>query len=53
MTRTGGDAMALQLDMTDTCAIEATLTVVIGRYGRLDVLHSHPCLQVKGTGQVR
>lgn len=51
ITRTGGDAMALQLDMTDTCAIEATLTVVIGRYGRLDVLHSHAGLQIEGTAE--
>ncbi len=43
--------MPLQLDMTDTWSIEATLAVVIGRYGRLDVLHSHAGLQIEGTAE--
>lgn len=48
IARAGGDATALALDMTDTAAIEAALAGVIGRYGRLDVLHSHAGLQIDG-----
>ena len=49
IARSGGDATALALDMTDTAAIEAVLADVINRYGRLDVLHSHAGLQIEGN----
>lgn len=44
----GGVAEAAALDMTDTSAIEATLSAAIGRHGRLDVLHSHAGVQIEG-----
>lgn len=44
----GGVAEAAALDMTDTSAIETTLSAAIGRHGRLDVLHSHAGVQIEG-----
>ncbi|MCC2096433.1 MAG: SDR family oxidoreductase [Hyphomicrobiales bacterium] len=45
----GGQATALALDMTDTNAIQSTLSDVVRRYGQLDILHSHAGIQVAGT----
>lgn len=44
----GGQAEAQVLDVTDDAAVEAMITDVLGRFGRIDILHNHAGAQVEG-----
>ncbi|HUG60820.1 MAG TPA: SDR family oxidoreductase [Methylomirabilota bacterium] len=44
----GGRAEALALDVTDDTALEAGVASVLGRRGRIDILHNHAGIQVEG-----
>lgn len=45
----GGIAHAIALDVGDTEQLTAAIEDCAARHGRLDVLHSHPGLQIEGT----
>lgn len=45
---TGGSAEALGLDVTDDTALEAGLSALMARHGRIDILHNHAGAQVAG-----
>lgn len=44
----GGSAEALGLDVTDDTALEAGLSALMARHGRIDILHNHAGAQVAG-----
>lgn len=44
----GGSAEALGLDVTDDAALEAGLSALMARHGRIDILHNHAGAQVAG-----
>lgn len=44
----GGSAEALGLDVTDDAALEAGLSTLMARHGRIDILHNHAGAQVAG-----
>lgn len=44
----GGSAEALGLDVTDDAALEAGLSAIMARHGRIDILHNHAGAQVAG-----
>ncbi|NKL34776.1 SDR family oxidoreductase [Rhizobium leguminosarum bv. viciae] len=44
----GGRAESLILDVTDDVALEAGITAVAERHGRIDILHNHAGAQVAG-----
>lgn len=44
----GGSAESLVLDVTDDDALEAGITAVVNRHGRIDILHNHAGAQVAG-----
>lgn len=44
----GGRAEALNLDVTDDAALDGAIRAASGRYGRLDILHSHAGIQIPG-----
>lgn len=44
----GGQAEAQVLDVTDDAAVEAMITDVLTRFGRIDILHNHAGAQVEG-----
>ncbi len=44
----GGAAEALPLDVTEDAALEAAIRSAAGRFGRLDILHSHAGIQIPG-----
>ncbi len=44
----GGNAESLVLDVTDDRALEAGITAVAERHGRIDILHNHAGAQVAG-----
>lgn len=44
----GGRAEALDLDVTDDVALTGAIRTTSGRYGRLDILHSHAGIQIPG-----
>ncbi len=44
----GGRAEAQVLDVTDDAAVEAMITDVLTRFGRIDILHNHAGAQVEG-----
>lgn len=44
----GGRAEAVVVDVTDDDALEAAIRDVIGRHGRIDILHNHAGAQVAG-----
>jgi len=45
----GGQAEAIQLDVTDDAAIVALIDEIAGRHGRIDILHNHAGVQVAGS----
>ena len=45
----GGTARAVTLDVADADQLTAAIEECATRHGRLDVLHSHPGLQIEGT----
>lgn len=45
----GGQAEARSLDVTDDGAVADLLADVIGRHGRIDILHNHAGIQVAGS----
>ncbi|MHB0954649.1 MAG: SDR family NAD(P)-dependent oxidoreductase [Allorhizobium sp.] len=45
---TGGSAEALGLDVTDDVALEAGISALLARHGRIDILHNHAGAQVAG-----
>ncbi len=45
---TGGSAEALGLDVTDDVALEAGVSALMARHGRIDILHNHAGAQVAG-----
>ncbi|MFA7416759.1 MAG: SDR family oxidoreductase [Rhizobium sp.] len=45
---TGGSAEALGLDVTDDVALEAGMSALLARHGRIDILHNHAGAQVAG-----
>lgn len=44
----GGRAEARGLDVTDDAALESAIAETHGRFGRLDILHSHAGIQIPG-----
>jgi NAD(P)-dependent dehydrogenase (short-subunit alcohol dehydrogenase family) len=44
----GGNAETLVLDVTDDRALEAGITAIAERHGRIDILHNHAGAQVAG-----
>lgn len=44
----GGSAEALGVDVTDDAALEAGLSALMARHGRIDILHNHAGAQVAG-----
>ncbi|MDM9624224.1 SDR family oxidoreductase [Rhizobium sp. S96] len=44
----GGNAESLVLDVTDDRALEAGITAIAERHGRIDILHNHAGAQVAG-----
>jgi NAD(P)-dependent dehydrogenase (short-subunit alcohol dehydrogenase family) len=44
----GGKAESLPLDVTDDRALEAGITDIVARHGRIDILHNHAGAQVAG-----
>ena len=44
----GGSAEPLGLDVTDDAALEAGLSALMARHGRIDILHNHAGAQVAG-----
>ena len=44
----GGSAEALGLDVTDDVALEAGISALLARHGRIDILHNHAGAQVAG-----
>lgn len=44
----GGSAEALGVDVTDDTALEAGLSALMARHGRIDILHNHAGAQVAG-----
>ncbi|MGC3938734.1 SDR family NAD(P)-dependent oxidoreductase [Roseobacter sp. EG26] len=49
ITAEGGTAHAITLDVGDDAELTAAIDTCAARHGRLDVLHSHPGLQIEGT----
>jgi NAD(P)-dependent dehydrogenase (short-subunit alcohol dehydrogenase family) len=49
ITSVGGKAEALGLDVSDDASLECAIAGVAERHGRLDILHSHPGIQIPGT----
>lgn len=47
----GGSAEAVELDVSDSDALEATIHDTVDKHGRLDVLHSHAGIQIEGTAE--
>ena len=47
----GGRAEALGLDVTDDAGLNRAIAAAHGRYGRLDILHSHAGVQIAGRLQ--
>ncbi|HCL64568.1 MAG TPA: oxidoreductase [Rhizobium sp.] len=45
---TGGSAEALGLDVTEDVALEAGISALLARHGRIDILHNHAGAQVAG-----
>lgn len=45
----GGEASAIEIDVTDDGALEAAIGGVHGRHGRIDILHNHAGAQVEGN----
>ena len=45
----GGRAEAVATDVGDDTAVEGLIEGTLGRYGRIDILHSHAGIQVGGT----
>ncbi len=48
ISKEGGKAEAVALDVTDDAALRAAIGDAAGRHGRLDILHSHAGIQVEG-----
>ncbi len=48
ISASGGSAEALGLDVTDDAALEAGLSALMARHGRIDILHNHAGAQVAG-----
>ncbi|MBZ9822917.1 SDR family NAD(P)-dependent oxidoreductase [Mesorhizobium sp. CA4] len=46
---TGGRAEAVATDVGNDAAVERLIEGTLGRYGRIDILHSHAGIQVGGT----
>jgi len=45
----GGAAVAVTADVTDDAQLRALVDEALGRFGRIDILHSHAGVQVEGT----
>lgn len=48
ITKAGGSAESLVIDVTDDKALESGITTVAARHGRIDILHNHAGAQVAG-----
>lgn len=49
ITRAGGRATGLEVDVTDEAALRAAIAATARQHGRLDVLHSHAGIQIPGS----
>lgn len=45
----GGNAEAVEIDVTDDGGLEGAISEVHARYGRIDILHNHAGAQVEGN----
>lgn len=44
----GGDALALEADVTDACAIQDAVAAAIAQYGQIDILHNNVGITSQG-----
>ncbi len=44
----GGEAVAIEADVTDEAAVEAAITACVERWGRIDILHNNVGISVEG-----